>query len=93
MCSIDSQTTSSDCPSEPRFDEDPYGPIKISLEKTIQLLHLEESLVDNFLVKGHKKLVIQTKFHPRPSVLIRQHAEIMYEVGILEKLCCIKLRN
>ena len=55
MCSIDSQTTSSDCPSEPRFDEDPYGPIKISLEKTIQLLHLEESLVDNFLVKGHKK--------------------------------------
>ena len=83
LCSIDTLVPPGGVPTDFLFDEeDPYGPIKISLERTIELLQMEESLMDMFLVKGHKKLVIQTKSHPRPSVLLTQHSEMMYEVSI-----------
>ena len=68
LCSIDTLARPGGVHTDFLLDEeDPYGPIKTSLERTIQLLQMEESLVNMFLlVKGHKKLVIQTRSHPRP---------------------------
>ena len=85
MCNVDTQAPPGYVPHDFRYDEeDPYGPIKSSLEKTVELLQFDESIVRTFLVQGHKKLVIQTRAHPRPTVLLRRHAETMYEASYLE---------
>ena len=83
MCSIDTPAPPGCVPFEFQLEaEDPHKPIKGSLERTVELLQLEESLVDMFLVKGHKKLLIQTRSHPRPTVLLKHYAELLYEVSI-----------
>ncbi len=60
--------------------DDPYSDIKNSLEKTVELLLSNESLVASFLVQGSKKLFIESKRHPRPSVIMKSFCELLYQV-------------
>ncbi len=68
-------------PCGPYDVSDPYGPIKHSMERTIMLIRTQETTFASFLVETNKKVILQAQRHPRASIILRQYAEIVYEVS------------